>query len=759
KNLDRSVLVDAVPGARDFVPLTSSNLDASGDATELAQMLAYDPNASSAPDGGSVPSLPQSGLIFHVAENGDDSNPGTEAAPFRTIARARDAVRAATGRSGAAGDPGADWTGATIYLHAGHYYLSDTLSLDGRDSGTAEHPLVFAAYPEGAAVTVSGAAPVPDSAWRKLTSADDEWHRMPQNVRDNVYWIDVAGLGIPAGSMGGGYGSAENRLSLIAGDRLRPYSRYPNAGQDPEKLWFGAEELAEGWMRITSAEGGVNWGEQATAILTGSGPLSWNISDQDILAYGAWAYEWAIEWNQIDGISPANGGADTAITFKRENSYGVKLEHIGSSKLALVNAMEAIIEGTTVYRRKVNRLYYCPPAGEGAPSGASLTHIDLLMSLQDVSHVIFSGIAFEGARKQLVDADRLTGVKFWNCQFRNAPNVACTFDKVWQCEIIGGASSLLGRRWGHIVSGDKVNFIDGQCVIRDHEFRDIGFYYQDTTSAALSLDAAPSMGGASDSCGVYMSNLKFIRMRGAGLGLTGARLVIEDSLFERCNMIDGDGGALSGGFRFTSRYNAVRRCTFKDIVRHPLNHQSVGALYAVYCDAQAGWTIEDNYFENCDHAMVIAAGYGNVIRRNKASNCHNGHHKSPFVFGSRVTYTNLDAAVEPDLEACNLTGGNWATDTPPAPAPSTQDLIECRPGGPQNSVIRYHRNTVFVDNMTTTGDYLATLQDVGTGNVREGVVDGFVVGVNRDQLNYPVGATGTPVDGGGTVPLREIDKN
>ena len=34
---------------------------------------------------------------------------------------------------------------------------------------------------------------------------------------------------------------------------------------------------------------------------------------------------------------------------------------------------------------------------------------------------------------------------------------------------------------------------------------------------------------------------------------------------------------------------------------------------------------------------------------------------------------------------------------------------------------------------------------------------GFTVGVDMNQLNYPVGATGTPVQGGGTVKLSTVN--
>src|SRR5262245_60045584 len=65
---------------------------------------------------------------FYVSPGpeGNDGNLGTEDAPFQTIGRARDAVRAIAGNMS---------NDVVVYLRGGIYPLSDTLHFDQGDSG------------------------------------------------------------------------------------------------------------------------------------------------------------------------------------------------------------------------------------------------------------------------------------------------------------------------------------------------------------------------------------------------------------------------------------------------------------------------------------------------------------------------------------------------------------------------------------------------------------------------------------------------
>ena len=67
--------------------------------------------------------------IYHVALDGSDSNPGTEAKPFRTIERARDVVR--TVNENMAGD-------ILVLLREGTYAVDRTV-FDRKDPSRFRH--------------------------------------------------------------------------------------------------------------------------------------------------------------------------------------------------------------------------------------------------------------------------------------------------------------------------------------------------------------------------------------------------------------------------------------------------------------------------------------------------------------------------------------------------------------------------------------------------------------------------------------------
>ncbi|MEV0155113.1 RICIN domain-containing protein [Micromonospora sp. NPDC050686] len=85
-----------------------------------------------------APALAAIQETLHVAPGGDDANPGTMAAPFRTVQRARDVVRTKT----------ANMTGdIQVYLRGGRYPVSSTIEFGSSDSGTNGNRVIYAAYP------------------------------------------------------------------------------------------------------------------------------------------------------------------------------------------------------------------------------------------------------------------------------------------------------------------------------------------------------------------------------------------------------------------------------------------------------------------------------------------------------------------------------------------------------------------------------------------------------------------------------------
>ena len=106
-------------------------------------LLARVPGPTNSP---AVLSAQSAFATFYVSPSGNDANPGTQAAPFRTLERARTAVRSVNvGMSGP----------VLVYLRDGVHTLTSTLTFGAQDSGMNGFQVVYAAYP-GEKPVISG---------------------------------------------------------------------------------------------------------------------------------------------------------------------------------------------------------------------------------------------------------------------------------------------------------------------------------------------------------------------------------------------------------------------------------------------------------------------------------------------------------------------------------------------------------------------------------------------------------------------------
>jgi len=84
-----------------------------------------------------MPASAATQATYYVAPDGNDTNPGTIASPFRTLQRARDVVRTINGNM--TGD-------IYVYLRGGSYPVSSTIEFGPSDSGTNGYRIIYAAY-------------------------------------------------------------------------------------------------------------------------------------------------------------------------------------------------------------------------------------------------------------------------------------------------------------------------------------------------------------------------------------------------------------------------------------------------------------------------------------------------------------------------------------------------------------------------------------------------------------------------------------
>ncbi|MBI5691443.1 MAG: right-handed parallel beta-helix repeat-containing protein [Verrucomicrobia bacterium] len=116
-------------------------------------------------------------IVIHVAPDGDDGGPGTEARPFASLTRARDAVRQR--RLAAGSQPGP----MVVQLRGGTYRLAQPFELLPEDSGTPESPVIYRAR-SGDRAVVSGGRRL--QGWRPATGG--RWVVTVPGVREGEWY-------------------------------------------------------------------------------------------------------------------------------------------------------------------------------------------------------------------------------------------------------------------------------------------------------------------------------------------------------------------------------------------------------------------------------------------------------------------------------------------------------------------------------------------------------------------------------------------
>lgn len=706
-------------------------------------------------------SVSYSGLVIYVATTGNDSTgDGSEGAPYATLSKARDAIRAATSRTtdGTSSITGA-WNGATVVFAAGTYVFASPVAFDERDSGTSTHPIVYRSA-IGASVVFTGAYQVPNGSWSAVTSSDTTpWGLLPTATRASTYKLDVSSLGISEGLLTRNIGSDQDDVLRVIDDGAwQPMARWPD----------GDEETSAGWVKCTAATNNAD-----TLTFSGTTIAGWSVSGQDPFIYGPLVTPYNIDRAVPTAFTSVSGS--TRVDFSIGSTVsGVVPSSSQLPYIAALNMLQALnTAGEYVWNITNHMLYYLPAAG-GAPSGVSLNLASSIAtfgaagdSSQAANWITLQDITLEGTRTVAVRADYSTGFVLDGCEVRNVGGQvgAVHIQDSTQSGLVNCSvhDTAVGAIMLH--GGDHEQLDDAQNFITTTSVYAIGREYLAHISFAIQTGKSGSSPTGAGS-GLIIDGLNLHDCRDSAVSLYCARLEIRNSTFDKFCTIVGDSGGLSGGFFLTGRHGIIENNTFENQRRlgdvsgdnNDFVHPSFGALNALYLDMLGGWTIQDNTFINCDHAMLFGAGKDHIIRRNKFTGCNVGFYQAPIVFGGRSAYegTVTQQVTSDDLEAVPLDASPWTTDFPL--------LIQYRGGanhgelgggddGARRPILLYPENITCVDNMAVDGTYMTNLRS----GAQQQTISGFAVGVDMSQLNYPIGDAGTPTNGGGSVALSTLD--
>jgi hypothetical protein len=276
---------------------------------------------------------------LHISPAGNDANPGTAAQPLATLAAAQRAARSAVGKKP-----------VTVWLHAGTFYLPETLRFTAEDSGTAEAPVVYAAVP-GEQPVISGGARLPLD-WRPL--------------RDGVFQAKTsAGLAMD---------------QLFVNGQRQHMARYPN--YDPDARQFNGSAAD-----AIAPERVARWSDPAGGYIHAMHEALWG------------DMHWRILGKQADGALDYEGGWQN----NRPSSMHREFRFVDNIR------EELDAPGEWYHDAKTGTLYFFPPAGTDLNTATvevvRLRHVIEFNGSQasPVTFITLRGLTFRHAARTFMD--------------------------------------------------------------------------------------------------------------------------------------------------------------------------------------------------------------------------------------------------------------------------------------------------------------------------------------------------------------------
>jgi len=370
-----------------------------------------------------VPVPPSLGAAFCVAPNGDDTKAGTKDRPFRSIARAQQAVRECVA-DGLVAD-------VRVNVRPGLYELSAPLTFGPADSGNERFAITYAAEP-GAEVVLSGG--------RRI----DGWRR-----DENGIWI----AHIPGAESG-----RWHFRQLFVNGRRAVRARTPNATAK-ERYW----QLLDGHL---SKDG------KSHSLSVASSHLQRVPTAEDLEVVVL--KNWATLHKRVQGLDRDKG---MVVLEPPHVKYFSGNRPRRGCAFFFENAMDFLDEpGEWYLERRTGRLFYLPRPGEDMHKARVLApRLTGLLSItgepgKPVRHLHFRGLTFAHAELPLPKEGhhgRQACFRYGLDNFTGRMPSAIRWRHVTQ-------SSLVGCRIAH-VGGGGVDLEDGchENVIEGNEVWDV----------------------------------------------------------------------------------------------------------------------------------------------------------------------------------------------------------------------------------------------------------------------------------------------
>ncbi len=525
--------------------------------------------------------------IFYVSPQGNDGWSGRLATPngersdgpFRTPKRALREMKKKKSEK------------TIVYFRRGIYNLESTLGFLPDHGGTADCPVIWAAFLNER----------PRFTGAKILRGHERSHHPFLNAKGkgDIVEYDLEELGIVD------YGDIKRRdappLQLFFNGSRMTMARYPNEGwlRIADVPQSGDSLFHKGLDREKRYDGvpvGRHYGRIAYA---GNRPDGWH-GPQDAYAHGYWTWDWSDSYQKIKGID----------TLKKEITLAAPHHHYGYTKnqrYYFLNIIEELdCAGEWVLDRHKAKIYFWPPADlDSAEVYVSMLSQPMLRI--NASHVQICGLEFSASRGEGVVIDSGSHNEISGCTFHHLGKQAVVINGgnhngVRSCNISNmslGGIVLKGGNRPTLESGKNY-------AVNNH----IHHYSQWIRTWQLAIDLY-GVGNRIAHNLIHDAPHEAIYVRG------NDHLVEFNEIHSVCQET-GDAGAIHTGRDYTWRGNVYR---YNYI--HHLQGPGLHGVTALYLDDfSSGYTLYGNICYRSGRGTLIGGGRDNVIQNNLYIDCH-----------------------------------------------------------------------------------------------------------------------------------------
>ena len=338
-----------------------------------------------------------SGDQFFVSTDGNDTNLGSKTHPFKTLEKARDAIKKLKSEG--------DFKGCQVFIRKGTYFRNSSFQLSEEDSGTKEFPVIYAAYKDEK-VSIHGGLKIPISKAKKINDAAII-KKLDPSIRNNIVEVDLKSIGLNNMGVMRPVGFARSFgptwAELFVNNIPFSLARWPNDSTVPM-----GEVLDKGSV----PRDGDFSNRGVTFKFDTDRPKKWK-NQEDIWISGYFFRGWAedvVELKEIDTIN-------SIFKTKQPSLYGFG-SGLKFQRWCVYNILEEIDEPGEFYiDRTVGKLYFYP-SEEIIELYISVLEKPLV-SMKGASNIQFLGIQFECSRGMGVYMERGDNNLIKDCTFNN----------------------------------------------------------------------------------------------------------------------------------------------------------------------------------------------------------------------------------------------------------------------------------------------------------------------------------------------------